>query len=89
MSFFGLIFVLLIFAGLFLIALTANIISIIIEGCRSILQALGLIEKDKQQKRTYRQQTTQHASQSSNPVSNGKIFGADEGEYVDFEEIKN
>ena len=29
------------------------------------------------------------ASRSANPASKGKIFGADEGEYVDFEEVKD
>lgn len=32
--------------------------------------------------------TGRSTNQSSNPSSNGKIFSADEGEYVDFEEIK-
>ena len=29
------------------------------------------------------------SSYARNPVSNGKIFGADEGTYVDFEEVRD
>lgn len=40
------------------------------------------------QGKSYDQQSKHHASQEHNSASNGKIFGSNEGEYVDFEEIK-
>lgn len=43
---------------------------------------------DNSQNTSYTNQQKRHTSQEHNSASNGKIFGSNEGEYVDFEEIK-
>lgn len=92
MSLFALIPIILFFALFFLLAIAANIISMFVGGIRGILRALGIGGSEQEYEHrntTTHGHTSEQTSQRTNPVSNGKIFGADEGEYVDFEEIKN
>lgn len=88
MSLLGPILFLLLFAALFLFSLAANIISLFVNACKDIMRALGLGGKEQPRQQTYSNTHTNQTSQRPNPASNGKIFGDDEGEYVDFEEIK-
>ena len=65
-------------------------ISIIGQILRSIF---GIKKTNKGRQNNYRQQTNQYTIQSNNrtedtPLNQKKIIGKDEGEYVDFEEVK-
>lgn len=92
MSLFAFILIIFFFALFFLLALAANIINMFVGGIRGILRAFGLGGNEQEYEHrntTTHGRTSEQTSQRTNPSSNGKIFGADEGEYVDFEEIKN
>lgn len=90
MSFFAFILIIIFFLLFFALSLAANLINMCIDAVRSILRALGIGGKTeyKHSNTNTHGRTSRQSSQQYNPASNGKIFGADEGEYVDFEEIK-
>lgn len=74
-----------------------SLMSTLFGGISNILRLFGFGNRQRTRHRTSSQTshsqqgtsyTQQHASQAHNGASNGKIFGSNEGEYVDFEEIK-
>lgn len=82
---------------LIILIIGLSLMSTLFGGIRNILRLFGFGNRQKTRHRTSSQTsyshqgtsyTQQHASQAHNDASNGKIFGSNEGEYVEFEEIK-
>ena len=73
-----------IFFVFFLLTMGASILSSVLGG---LLRLLGLGGTSSRQNE-WSGGASSHTSSSQSPASKGKIFGADEGEYVDFEEVK-
>lgn len=88
MSFIFFILFALVFAFIFVVVLAANVLNVIFGGLGNILKFFGVGSNTRQDNRNERQEMG-GGRQTVNPSSNSKIFAADEGEYVDFEEIKN
>ena len=94
MGIFGFLFFIIIF--FFLLAFTVGLtfLSALFGGFANLLNLLRLgITANRQRRQTESRRERAYSSQTSssstvNPASNGKIFGADEGVYVDFEEVK-
>ena len=101
MGLFGILFFIILFAFLLVAIIGLSILSAVFGGIANILNLLRLgktTERSRQRPGAGRggsRQDTRNraysepaADSSTFAASNGKIFSADEGTYVDFEEIK-
>ena len=73
---------------LFFVALAAGGVLIVRHYFKSITKRL-FGDNEKGSKREYTQSKQGRQTQNSPHQQEGKIFSADEGEYIDFEEIKD
>ena len=73
-----------VFFFFFFLSLGMSLLSSLVQG---VMRLFGLGGTSYGQGQ--RDEMRREASRSANPASRGKIFGADEGEYVDFEEVKD
>lgn len=83
------------FAFIFVLLTGFFLLSGLVGGVANIFRLFQLnkaVGQSQSRKRSSRGTTYTSSSRTSdaqaNPASNGKIFGADEGVYVDFEEVK-
>ncbi len=73
-----------VFLFFFFLSLGMSLLSSLMRG---VMRLLGL--GSSADGRSQRGEARREAPRSARPASEGKIFGDDEGEYVDFEEIKD
>ncbi len=88
MGFFGFLFVILLVILLFGLTMLHGVIRLVVNIVRSLFgfSGRGTKTKSRSRQRYYSQQSSPHTE--NKPVNRKKIFAKDEGEYVDFEEIK-
>ena len=95
MGLFGILFFIIAFAFLLVFVIGMSILSALFGGISNILNLLRLgksTARNRQQRgntQSRESYTESTAGSGSFAASNGKIFSADEGTYVDFEEIKS
>ena len=90
MGFVAFLFFIIIFLVFFLLTVGASILSTLVGGVLRLLGLGGTTSSQGGRRNTYQGTAdSSRTSQASSSASNGKIFGADEGEYVDFEEVKD